>query len=756
MYFNYTVTATTISIDRVVAMVVVAAVAVLRGVLSVGRTELWRRSKVHYDVMTLDRGSAKCFALGYQYQSTAHRSLAAVRNFSAKNRKRQEERRRKRLAVGGATTEAEAAVDDMTEASDSSDPSNEKMLEEIADWNQKQKQVLFIVNAHMNDPQSSFPRQLMQLCRPLLQRSCPKLHLEIPKETLPAGVPPKLASAILEKTHLSGQGLPWINMYIWHMAHEKDEDPFSEKERSTRWHGYLRRALVEQRLQQGNLQLGDVVEIDSDIMHATGTPVGYAANQKFRTSFSNCPNHFRNLKLQLGTTHVALGFNDLSVLLDAQFMQSPDSANYGKPLRFVGYEQSEFSIAKYLVVADMFQSAENEATEDAIFQVWYSSNWSAETLNSFRVSCKRVLKERQNLGQQKADLSNANTEQSQCITDYLLHWLKSAPLSTLDARRKWSKKMFSEGEAAMVVKALSYTRKSDCIALTRYYLTGEIGVDCIANDGATTIKSDSNTAVVGNITMWNDAPGFAPLEATPESIMNTTLLESLLDEYDKDESGEGDIIEYAKRIKLRQIARLKKLVSTGRITIDLRYGNLKPLTDATGSELVNEISTLQADTMSWSNLMDYFQLHEVHDLARRWSDTGKDTIHYGYSMNWPATTYGCDIMDFDSLDDRLHILDECYGKDAERAFQASQQQKLTIFAFFEDARGQTGYLQAAKLKDDWISHFEESACSGEDNQSNKSQLELIDTYFPLDNPASRSFRTLFLTWRYKSDAVILL
>eukprot|EP01061_Rhynchopus_euleeides_P043418 TRINITY_DN7582_c0_g2_i1.p1 TRINITY_DN7582_c0_g2~~TRINITY_DN7582_c0_g2_i1.p1 ORF type:complete len:169 (+),score=52.65 TRINITY_DN7582_c0_g2_i1:60-566(+) len=49
--------------------------------------------------------------------------------------------------------------------------------------------------------------------------------------------------------------------------------------------------------------------------------------------------------------------------------------------------------------------------------------------------------------------------------------------------------------------------------------------------------------------------------------------------------------------------------------------------------------------MSWSNVMDYVcPLDRFHALARACSAKG-DTMHFGYSMNWPTEVHGTCLID---------------------------------------------------------------------------------------------------------------
>ena len=85
---------------------------------------------------------------------------------------------------------------------------------------------------------------------------------------------------------------------------------------------------------------------------------------------------------------------------------------------------------------------------------------------------------------------------------------------------------------------------------------------------------NDKAAMVGNITMWNNPDG-NPSPTMEDSITNTVLLESILDEYssNKDSDNKRTIMNYVEAIKLQQAQCLQSLVSTSMVEIDLRFGN---------------------------------------------------------------------------------------------------------------------------------------------------------------------------------------
>ena len=91
--------------------------------------------------------------------------------------------------------------------------------------------------------------------------------------------------------------------------------------------------------------------------------------------------------LEPGSTHVAVGFTDLSQFLLAAIYKRPLSRE--QPLRWIGYEASAFCAAKTAVIVAMLRMS---VCSDRIIQVWYSATWTTQTLQSFREAITYLLK----------------------------------------------------------------------------------------------------------------------------------------------------------------------------------------------------------------------------------------------------------------------------------------------------------------------------------------------------------------------------
>ena len=104
-------------------------------------------------------------------------------------------------------------------------------------------------------------------------------------------------------------------------------------------------------------------------------PYGSSRAAGMRTNFSNCPAHV----LAPGLSHVAVGFVDLGMLLDSDFLSRAHET--AACFQFRGIEASPFAVAKSLVLWEMLQTVGTK--EKWIVQVWFSSVWSVSARMRF-------------------------------------------------------------------------------------------------------------------------------------------------------------------------------------------------------------------------------------------------------------------------------------------------------------------------------------------------------------------------------------
>ena len=308
-----------------------------------------------------------------------------------------------------------------------------------------------------------------------------------------------------------------------------------------------------------------------------------------RHNFADMP--YRNESFHAGKTHVAVGFVDLGFLLPIDLKCSEDG-----PLRFVGYDPSAFAVAKTLVVWEMLTQKNGDGGDISrcVMQVWFSSTWDQFTYEEFKSATSRLVNGR-GFGQRDTG-----------IKKLLRYWATtSRPVPIIEARKQWMA-LHMPGDSLIAHLVL----RRDRIAMTRYELTGDFG---LAGD-----------PFCGSITMF-DCPDGTPPSVSGESVFAALDPDPII----KDNL--VSIVASAENYVLSGITRMREWAQSGKLTVELHCKAV--------DHSVKEIAALRPSTMSWSNLMDYFNSTMFHVIARGCSTNG-GTVHFGYSMNWISRVKG--------------------------------------------------------------------------------------------------------------------
>eukprot|EP00415_Alexandrium_ostenfeldii_P001672 UN1672 len=128
-----------------------------------------------------------------------------------------------------------------------------------------------------------------------------------------------------------------------------------------------------------------------------------------------------------------------------------------------------------------------------------------------------------------------------------------------------------------------------------------------------------------------------------------------------------------------------------------------------------------------------------HRLARACSANG-DTIHYGYSMNWGAETYGTCIMDTDNLAVRADVIKGAHDM-LQMTSTVAPGGHLLLLPPFDTPLNYTGYYLAMLLHKHWVRHFFAAERAGPGVQVGCTQMH---TYNPLAHNSVR----LTMLWTY--------
>lgn len=408
----------------------------------------------------------------------------------------------------------------------------------------------------------------------------------------PAGVDAACANDYLRQSYEHARSLPHVmEMHLRQKQWEPDE------------HDILKRLNSPWRLEWylGDGRRGDFCP---ELPEEGSTYASYV-----RHSFSN--QAYRKEVLQGGKTHVAVGFVDLGLLLAAD-IQNSDAG----PVRFIGYELSAYSIAKTLVLWEMLCSSASSATEEndqvrSILQVWYSASWSGKTMRAF----SRAM----------ASLCTRLAEFDEPVRHLIKHWAASNGVALSSGRKQW---MDATSDARSTLGG--FLLRNDRIDMARYELTGDFGL--------------LSEPACGSVTMFDCPDGTPPLDKD-ESVFSTLHCKDLVPEgrqpdgaipTDPNELLKVSLMTAAEQKVMSDLKMLRERATKGAVNVELRMQAVQ--------DSVKEIAAEHPWTMSWSNVLDYFNAERFHAIARKCSAFG-DTVHFGYSMNWTCGVRGTNIMD---------------------------------------------------------------------------------------------------------------
>ncbi|KAG2511691.1 hypothetical protein JM16_008167 [Phytophthora kernoviae] len=616
--------------------------------------------------------------------------------------------------------------------------------------------------------QKELPREM----RMFVKNPPPQIHVEFPKlRGWPDGIDLAFARKVLFRAYLDASSNPWVPALS--IRDGKFLENLDPAHFIKRWHG----TGVMGVLRAKTLKFGDIIDAREAMSDAVP-----AYDARIRSNFANNPS--RAEVYFIGSTHVAIGFNDFSSLLTAQLHNKPNSV---APLRFVGFEMSEFAVAKCKVVAQMLGSP--SASILSVMEVWLSSTWSKTTLRDFRKSVNTVL----------VSLSGCNENAK--VLSYLNHWASVDAISAAKARSEFFLNMERYNKKVLLA-VYCFRRQIDGLDLAQYMLTGEIQASSKITKlmekeevGATTtsgsevgksapkknVKRDTGaTTLVGSLTMWCVPPGAPPLEE--DVALNTVDFMSLLEEYARREKKQKDstdrlsVVDLFVILIIRNLHRLRGLMLTNKLTIEVIYGVVKAVrgdaaNDPENEALLARIAMMRPYTISWSNVLDYFLPEDFHDLARRCSMHG-DCMHYGYSMNWTTQVFGASIIDYDPKSCKAFIdkmLDTVLGfsnrsvspfdQPLVSMMKAMGMDKLVTLPFREHPLNSTGYMLAETYKKNWIDHFtnkgqltpKAAQRLGKLCTPTNCGLQTGTMGLSMPSPLYRTSLTLYMSWCYDPE-----
>jgi hypothetical protein len=434
-------------------------------------------------------------------------------------------------------------------------------------------------------------------------------------------------------------------------------------------------------------KIGDVLHRPA-VKYTQGVSVLHA-------NFANCsvcPKH----TLRFGSTHVAVGFVDLGLLLDSKYLERTDKQE-SECLLFRGFEANEFSVAKSSVLWDMICTEGTKASW--VVQVWFSSVWSKRATNAFLAAARRVA---------GTESTNSSVPKFSHEAHSLLnHWAssKGVGLKKLVKRRGQTRKESSA--------ALFFAHLEDRAEMLRYHLTGAFGL------GGEELCSSS-------IVMFDCPNTSHKIEAA--SVFDTLTLSDVV----SSDLYNGSYFQTAERVKERRVELLMEYAKAEKIKIQLSVHTLSPKSVAQ----IEEIARLEPVSISWSNVLDYMSREEFHFLAK---SCGPNAIHSGYSMNWPTQTYGASLIDYP--DTSTSVIRKAEKATVSSMKDLCNQRRIFLLPIQHNPLNTTASFLANRCYSHWVEHF-----------FGHPTIEVIETGMMdhLGNPLSRIAVVVSNYWTYKS------
>ena len=393
------------------------------------------------------------------------------------------------------------------------------------------------------------------------------------------------------------------------------------------------------------------------------TPTGSQRSEIYATSFmaasfSNCVVPIQHI-LTAGTTHVAVGFVDLGILLDCQLVLGNDSHSDGvpSPLCFYGYDSSAYAVAKFSIVWEMITNGGSSVGPSEVVQVWFSAVWTKQATLAFLAAAKSVAQS----GKHHAEV------------DVLLkHWERSKGVSLQHALKERLLSVREKSNASFM------RQKRDRVAMLRYYFTGEFGLA-------------GEAGCSGSITMFDCPQGTCPLQSG-ECVFNTMTVHDVVGS--KFWDADAGYLHTAEREKINRATKLMDLARSGKVLVELHMGTIKL------GAAARKVASHQPHSVSWSNCLDYFPPADFHELARECTRDSPGAIHMGYSMNWARYVFGSYIYDIATSSECMQLI-EASSKEMRTSFG----DKVFDLPFRMNPINTTCVNLARKCYKSWEYHF---------------------------------------------------
>jgi hypothetical protein len=279
-------------------------------------------------------------------------------------------------------------------------------------------------------------------------------------------------------------------------------------------------------------------------------------------------------------------------------------------------------------------------------QVWYSATWGKGTADAVKAALSALCSSKKSF--------------HPSVRELLDHWAGASSFPLKSARTE-----LAAATTSSFSSAGHLLKKRDRIAMTKYELTRDFGV--------------CGAPVCGNTLMFDCPDGTPPLD-NDENVLSALCFRGIMDLVRRDKLSKMTIMEAAEEYALGGIAKLAFWAQSEQVTLDLMCARFQDVIDA--------VAARKPWTMSWSNLPDYVDYADFHNMARRCSVHG-DTVHFGYSMNWVLEVLGVNIIDFSGkefaelraslIETANQSVETCYRRQASSFAATNQSYQHNVF-----------------------------------------------------------------------------
>ena len=302
-----------------------------------------------------------------------------------------------------------------------------------------------------------------------------------------------------------------------------------------------------------------------------------------------------------------------------------------------------------------------------------------------------------------------------------MHWMRTdVPLTT--ARQRWL-----ENCTQFCFIIGNFKKKKDRIELCKYSITGDV------------LEGE-----VGSLVMWSLPEDYPGKIASNETIFQTIHFESLM----KERKATGSIMTAAVKYLRDGIRKIKSYITERLVLVDIHYN----LVSIENTDVIKQIAALDPYTISWSNCCDYCTPKDFHKMAK--SCSGKSTIHFAHSINWPQRVFGTSFIDYKANTKEggqfLDTLVEASSTAANMLHLMLGCKDILHSPPVADLRNLVECGLYVSYKQKWIDFFFSKSVSGIDDTER--QLQTEKTYF---NFFDRSHSTIYYTFNYDPTSAFM-